>query len=87
MGQTDTELFRAGMEFNERYWQVPMRVMERFGYVSYVIAGSGKPTILKRIEEAFSSIYREQDLAMGGHIGVFMYRDIFARIAVPRAYG
>ena len=51
------------------------------------MAGHGKPAILDRIEKTFASIYRKQDIAMGGHIGVFMYRDIFARIAVPHVYG
>jgi hypothetical protein len=61
--------------------------MRKFGYVGFVLAGMGKPKILERIEAAFASIYRKQDIAMGGHIGVFMYRDIFARIGVPMAFG
>jgi len=87
VGQTDSELFHAGVDIKSRYWEVPRRVMQRFGYIGFIMGGVGKPAILHRIETAFSSIYRKQDLAMGGHIGVFMYRDIFARIAVPFAYG
>jgi len=88
VGQTDAELFRNGMDIKLRYWEVPSRVMQRFGYVGYVMGGVGKPAILERIEAAFNSIYRKEDIAVGGHIGVFMYRDIFARIAVPsRVYG
>lgn len=60
--------------------------MRRLGYVSFVRAGVGKPPILDRIEAAFKSIYRPQDIAVGGHIGVFMCRDIFARIGVPHLF-
>ncbi|MDK1386773.1 hypothetical protein QN224_15290 [Sinorhizobium sp. 8-89] len=87
VGQTDTELFHAGKDIKRRYWEVPQLVMRRFGYVGYVMSGVGKPKILDRIERTFASIYRKQDIAMGGHIGVFMYRDIFARIGVPHIYG
>jgi hypothetical protein len=87
VGQTDAELFRKGVDIKRRSWDVPRVVMQRLGYDNYVMSGAGKPAILERIEKAFSSIYRKQDLAMGGHIGVFMYRDVFARIAVPHLYG
>lgn len=87
MGTTDFELYRAGRDIKKRSWEVPRVVMERLGFNNYVASGIGKPAILDRIETAFKSIYRQQDLAMGGHIGVFMYRDIFARIAVPHIYG
>lgn len=87
VGQIDTKLFKSGMELKQRYWEVPRAVMIELGYHSYVIAGLAKPTILERIEKIFSSIYRKQDLATGGHIGVFMFRDIFARIGVPQGYG
>lgn len=87
VGTTDKELFDAGLDIKQRDWQVSQAVMRKFGYVGFVLAGIGKPKILERIEAAFASIYRKQDIAMGGHIGVFMYRDIFARIGVPMALG
>ncbi|MCM2294422.1 hypothetical protein NAC44_19020 [Allorhizobium sp. BGMRC 0089] len=88
VGITDKERFDAGDDIKERSWSVPQAVMEKLGYgVGYAIAGHGKPEILQRIEDAFASIYRKQDIAMGGHIGVFMYRDIFARIGVPYVNG
>lgn len=87
VGMTDKRLFDAGEDIKQRYWKVPEEVMKTLGYISYIIAGRGKPEILERIETAFASIYRKQDIAMGGHIGVFMYRDIFARIGVPMGYG
>ncbi len=88
VGTTDKELFDAGADIKQRSWKVPQAVMKKLGYVSgYVISGHGKPKILQRIEDVFASIYRKQDIAMGGHIGVFMYRDIFARVGVPHVYG
>ncbi len=87
VGTTDKELFEAGADIKRRYLEVPQTIMRRFGYVSYTMAGRGKPQILDRIEAIFASIYRKQDVAMGGHIGVFMYRDIFAKIKVPHIYG
>jgi hypothetical protein len=87
VSQTDAELFRTGIEIKQRYWQVPVTVMQKFGYVGFVMAGSGKPKILDRIESVYSSIYRKQDFVIGGHIGVYMYRDIFARISIPHVYG
>lgn len=87
VGTTDKELFDAGIDIKKRYWEVPRTVMRKLGYVNYTIAGYGKPLILERIQATFASIYRKQDISLGGHIGVFMYRDIFARIGVPAAYG
>lgn len=87
VGTTDLELFRAGMGIAQRAWRVPHLVMQRLGYAEFVVAGRGKPQLLERIEVAFASIYRKQDLAAGGHIGVFMYHDIFARISAPIVFG
>jgi hypothetical protein len=87
VGTTDKELFDAGMDIKRRDWEVQRAVMNKLGYISFVLAGAGAPKILKRIRSTFASIYRKQDIAMGGHIGVFMYRDIFARIGVPRIFG
>jgi hypothetical protein len=87
VGTTDKELFEAGMDIRRRNWEVPRAVMKKLGYVGFVAAGAGTSRIYERIRSAFESIYRKQDIAMGGHIGVFMYRDIFARIGVPWGYG
>jgi hypothetical protein len=87
VGTTDKELFDAGMDIKRRDWEVPHTVMKKLGYVGFVMAGFGTPKILERIRSVFASIYRKKDIAMGGHIGVFMYRDIFARIGVPMIFG
>ncbi|MEX6507237.1 hypothetical protein [Jiella sp. M17.18] len=87
VGTTDKELFDAGRDIRQRDWEVPNAVMKKLGYASFVIAGAGTPVILERIRAIFASIYRSQDLAVGGHIGVFMYRDVFARFSIPHCYG
>src|SRR5690349_9031376 len=87
IGTTDKELFDAGMNIKQRAWEVPRAVMKKLGYIGFVMPGAGTPKTLERIRSTFASIYRKQDIAMGGHIGVFMYRDIFARIGVPQGYG
>jgi hypothetical protein len=79
VNKVDKELFLDGMDIKLRYCEVPRVVMQRLGHAPY----AGRPAILQRIEAAFNSIYRKKDIAVGGHVGVFMYRDIFARIAVP----
>jgi hypothetical protein len=84
---TDRELFDAGMDIKRREWEVSHTVMNKLGYFSFVVTGFGTPKMLERIRSVFASIYRKQDIAMGGHIGVFMYRDIFARIGVPMIFG
>jgi hypothetical protein len=87
VAQTDAELFRAGVDIRRRQVEVIRVLMGRLGYIGYVMAGVGKSAILTRIENTYGSIYRRQDLAIGGHIGVFMYRDIFARFSIPRGFG
>lgn len=87
VGMTDKALFDSGRDIRQREWEVPQELMKKFGYPAYMINGDARPQILKRIDAAFASIYRKQDLAMGGHIGVYMYRDIFARISVPIMFG
>ena len=85
--KADTEMFRAGIDIRRRQFEVPFEVMKRMGYTQFIITGKGVPPVLERIKNLFQAIYRKQDVAIGGHLGVFMYRDIFARIAIPTAYG
>jgi hypothetical protein len=85
--EADTALFAAGEDIKQRQSNVPREVMKRLGYVSYVLAGAGASTIVTRIQDQLRRLYRAHDLAVGGHIGVFMFRDVFARIGIPHAYG
>jgi len=87
VGSTDKELFDAGMDIGRRDCEIASAVMRKLGYVDPVMVGNRAPKVYERIRSIFVSIYRKQDIAMGGHIGVFMYRDIFARIGVPGIVG
>ena len=87
VNQIDNELFNTGVDIKQRHWKASQLIMSRLGYISYIMNGHAKPAILDRIEAAFKSIYRPQDIAIGGHVGVFMYRDIFVRISVPLVFG
>jgi hypothetical protein len=85
--RVDTALFAAGQDIKQRQFSVLSEVMKLLGYVGYVLAGVGTPPIVTRVQAQFSRLYSAHDLAIGGHIGVFMFRDIFARIGVPHTYG
>jgi len=85
--KTDADLFNQGLDIKQRDMEVSHRLMQHFGFEHYVVFGAGKPAILERINAIFRSFYRPQDLASGGHIGVFMCRDIFARIGIPVIFG
>jgi hypothetical protein len=62
--------------------------MEKLNYKGFAIMGSAAPSIVKRITRIHESLYRPSDLAVGGiHGGIFMFRDVFARISVPIVYG
>lgn len=87
VGETDKELFLAGVDVRRRYSEVPSRVMRKLGYGSFILEGSDALPIMTRIYYAFDLIHRKSDRVMGGHIGVFMYHDVFSRISVPEGCG
>ena len=90
VGKTDKELFDAGHEIDQRVQSVPIKVMQKLGYEGFDFArlmSTIKEPMLERVQSIFSSIYRRQDIATGGHIGMFMYRDVFARIKIPHIFG
>jgi hypothetical protein len=72
----------------QRMLAVARTVMNRLGYVSWVFGGACTPPIVERIFALYRSLYRRSDLAIGGlHGGIFMFRDVFARVGIPIAYG
>lgn len=89
MVEVDGRLFREGQGIKQRGMSVPITIMREYGWehVPIVVAGVGKGGDFARLEDMFHAFYRKQDMAMGGHIGVFMYRDVFAIIGVPHVYG
>ncbi|MCG2642434.1 MULTISPECIES: hypothetical protein [Bradyrhizobium] len=84
--KADEDLFAAGEDIRQRQFNVPRVVMRQLGYASFVMFGPNTP-LPDRIRAQFARLYSAHDLALGGHIGVFMFRDVFARVGVPHIYG
>jgi len=84
----DEELFQEGAEPKERCLPVISKVMTKLQYSAFILAGEHTPAIVKRITALHSSLYRPADIAVGGiHGGIFMFRDVFARVDIPIIYG
>jgi hypothetical protein len=84
----DDETFQKGTPPKGRWMPVVSTVMKKLGQPDYVLAGVGTPPIVERIGKLHSSLYRTSDTAIGGiHAGIFMFRDVFARISIPLMYG
>jgi len=77
----DDEALEEGAAPNQRSLRVVSKVMKKLGYVGYVLFGSGADPMVAEILSVHSSLYRPKDLEMGGvHGGIFVFRDVFARI-------
>ena len=86
--ELEDEMCAEGMEPKKRHFALPIRAMERLGFRSFAIAGSGAPPLLKRIEGLQGRLYRPRDVAAGGvHGGAFMFRGIATSVHVPIIYG
>ena len=84
----DDEELAAGTVPKARSLKVVPKVMERLGYKSFVLLGQHADPTAKRIFELHESLYRISDLSIGAlHGGVFMFRDVFARIYIPIVSG
>ena len=84
----DDEALSEGAAPNQRGPCVVSKVMKKLGYAGYVLFGSGSSPMVAEILSIHSSLYRPKDVGMGGvHGGIFMFRDVFARIYIPYAYG
>jgi hypothetical protein len=84
----DEEALATGTSPKQRMLPVAAAMMKRLGYAGSVIVGSGAPPIVERIMDVYRSLYRPSDLAVGGiHGGIFMFRDVFARVSIPLGYG
>lgn len=84
----EDEMCAEGIAPKARHFQLPVRAMERLGFRSFAVAGSGVPPLLKRIEAMHGTLYRRKDVAAGGvHGGAFMFRGIATNVHVPIIYG
>ena len=85
---TDDETLSTSTSPKQRMLSVAMGVMKKLGYSGSILVGTGTPPIVERIFAAYRSLYRPSDLKVGGvHGGIFMFRDIFARIEIPFGCG
>ena len=86
--EADDEAFANGSPPNSRSLVVIPQVMKKLGYQGFALFGPLAPPILHRVKRLHDALYRQSDLAMGGvHGGIFMFRDVFARITVPIIMG
>jgi len=86
--EADDLLLQGGVSPQGRSLQVILKVMERLGHKDFVFAGIGKSPFVDKISTLHASLYRPTDFAIGGlHGGIFMFRDVFARVTVPIIYG
>ncbi|WP_314952085.1 hypothetical protein [Bradyrhizobium cosmicum] len=84
----DDEALEEGKAPNQRSLRVISKLMSKLGYSGYVMFGSGAHPMVGQILSVHASLYRPNDLGMGGvHGGIFMFRDVFARIYIPHGYG
>lgn len=86
--QADDEALQEGSEPKQRFTPVIEKVMKKLNFVGYIMMGANAHPMVQRISKIHSALYRPSDLAIGGiHGGIFMFRDVFARVSVPIIYG
>ena len=84
----DDEALQEGHQPNQRDLSVIQKVMAKLGYKGFVLGGVIRDPIVDKISAIHRALYRPSDLAVGAvHGGIFMFRDVFARLYVPFAYG
>lgn len=85
----DKRLMEQGHKVSRRSMEVPRLTLLEYGIEEMVImTGGPRPNgPYQRVADMFDAFYSRHDRAMGGHIGVFLFRDIFARVSLPRVYG
>lgn len=86
--EADDEGLNEGEEPNQRAFKNVLRMLQRLGVEGVPIVGDHSPKIVKRVHRANERMFRPADMAEGGiHLGLFMFRDLFARLYVPMIFG
>jgi hypothetical protein len=86
--EADEKALQEGIEPRQRGLRVIEIVMERLNHPGYVGFGQNTAEIVKKVHTLHSSLYRPSDIAIGGiHGGIFMFRDVFARVDIPIIFG
>jgi len=85
--EADDAALEGGRDPGSRTFGVGSEIMRKLGYSTFAL-GRDAPPLLQRIYALHSSLYRKSDLQIGApHGGIFMFRDVFARLTVPYAHG
>ncbi len=81
-------LLEEGMSPEARGFELPHRVLDQLGYVSYFTTGPDQPAVLERLRAIHERLYRPHDVGMGRlHSGAFMFRGIAVHVFVPIVFG
>ena len=84
----EDELLAEGLDPKQRHFHLPVRAMDRLGYMSFALTGPHEPALLRRIRTFHQTLYRTKDVAVGGlHGGAFMFRGIAVEVRVPLFFG
>ena len=84
----ENEMCAEGMSPKDRHFHLPIKAMERLGYRSFALGGRNEPPLYKRIRKLHGTLYRMEDVAVGGiHGGAFMFRGIATHVYVPLILG
>lgn len=85
----DQRLVDQGHNIHRRSMDVPRLTLLEYGIEEMVIfmPGPRPKGPYQRVEDMFDAFYSRHDRATGGHIGVLLFRDTFARVSLPRVYG
>lgn len=84
----DNKIFESGKDISERLFLVPREVMKELGYINFMFPSPSNQYVYDRIRSLYTYIiYSKDNLSNIKYIGIFMYRDVFARIKVPEIVG
>ncbi|WFL77897.1 hypothetical protein P7228_02165 [Altererythrobacter arenosus] len=86
--KADDEGLLAGEEPKQRAFKNVIRILQDLGVEGVPLTGKMSPEIVKRVHRANQRLFRPVDMQEGGvHLGLFMYRDLFASLYVPYILG
>lgn len=86
--EADESALAKGDSPSQRAFNVVTEVAGKLFLEGAVLMGAGAPPQVLRIHELVKQLYRPEDIAAGGvHLGLFMFRDVYARLSVPVIMG
>lgn len=87
--EADEDGLQNGEEPKGRAMKSVLRIAHRIRpQGGTILIGPEAPPFMRRVHDLIGSLYRPADIGMGSlHVGAIMFRDIFARIDIPIAWG